>query len=85
MNEDPPISEAVIAAIQRGRKIDAIKILRAETGLGLKEAKEAVEAHVARHPDLAAQLGASGESGVGRLLLIGAAVAAAIAIYRHFA
>ena len=34
----------VIAAIQSGNKIEAIKLLREQTGLGLKEAKDAVEA-----------------------------------------
>ena len=32
------------ALVQAGRKINAIKACRAATGLGLKEAKEAVEA-----------------------------------------
>ncbi len=35
---------AVIEAMQRGRKIEAIRLLRAASGMGLKEAKEAVEA-----------------------------------------
>lgn len=34
---------AVKAAMDRGQKIEAIKLLRDATGLGLKEAKEAVE------------------------------------------
>jgi len=34
----------VVAAIQRGNKIEAIKLLRELTGLGLKEAKDAVDA-----------------------------------------
>lgn len=36
-------SDAVEAHILAGRKIEAIKVLRAETGLGLKEAKHEVE------------------------------------------
>lgn len=36
------------AALARGELILAIKIVRAATGLGLKEAKEAVEAYAAR-------------------------------------
>ena len=41
----PPtaLSAPVIDALQRGDKIDAIKLLRTETGLGLKEAKDAIE------------------------------------------
>ena len=38
------------AALARGDLIQAIKIVRAATGLGLKEAKDAVEAYAA-HPD----------------------------------
>ena len=37
-------TQSVEALIAAGRKIDAIKQLRAETGLGLKDAKEEVEA-----------------------------------------
>ena len=34
----------VVAAMQAGNKIEAIRLLREQTGMGLKEAKEAVEA-----------------------------------------
>ena len=37
-------SEDVIAAAAAGRKIEAIKLLRAEQGLGLAEAKSVVDA-----------------------------------------
>ena len=33
--QDPEVSEAVIAAIVAGRKIEAIKLVRIEHGLGL--------------------------------------------------
>jgi ribosomal protein L7/L12 len=33
----------VVAAMRQGRKIEAIRLLRERTGLGLKDAKEAVE------------------------------------------
>jgi len=35
----------VVAAMRDGRKIDAIRLLRERRRIGLKEAKEAVEAH----------------------------------------
>ncbi len=35
---------SVVEAMRRGDKIDAIRLLREQTGLGLKEAKDAVEA-----------------------------------------
>jgi ribosomal protein L7/L12 len=41
---DPSIESLVVA----GRKIEAIKQLRAETGLGLREAKDEVDAMVRR-------------------------------------
>jgi len=37
------VSDAVAAAIDAGRKIEAIKILRDETGLGLAAAKDVVD------------------------------------------
>ena len=40
----PSGSDTVIGLIRAGKKIEAIKIYREETGTGLKEAKEAVEA-----------------------------------------
>lgn len=39
----PDMPAAVKAALDRGQKIEAIKLLREATGLGLKEAKDAVE------------------------------------------
>ena len=45
MNETLPGD--VVALLEAGQKIEAIKRLREQTGLGLKEAKEAVEAHPA--------------------------------------
>ena len=37
-------SQAVIDLVWQGEKIEAIKLLREETGLGLKEAKDIVDA-----------------------------------------
>jgi hypothetical protein len=42
VNELEP-SQAVLDALASGRKIEAIKLLREEQGLSLKDAKEAVE------------------------------------------
>lgn len=52
---DPPLAPATVsfeglppealAALSRGQLIEAIKIVRAATGLGLKEAKDLVERH----------------------------------------
>ncbi len=36
----------VVAALSKGQKIQAIKILRSKWGIGLKEAKDAVDGHL---------------------------------------
>lgn len=48
MVEDNQLSASVTEAIRSGRKIDAIKQLREERGIGLKEAKHIVDREVAR-------------------------------------
>lgn len=45
-----------VAALNAGRKIEAIKIVRERQGIGLKEAKELVDSYVAVHPEIGAQL-----------------------------
>ncbi len=40
-----PLPIEVIAALQRNQKIEAVRLLREQTGLGLKEAHEAVAAY----------------------------------------
>jgi ribosomal protein L7/L12 len=56
MNEGLPTD--VMAALQQGKKIEAIKLLREARGIGLKEAKEAVERQVQDDPMLRAKLAA---------------------------
>ena len=57
-------------AVTKGDKIGAIKILRQESGLGLKEAKDAVDAYVASRPELAGQFQATGTGNRLRTLLV---------------
>lgn len=45
------------AAVARGSKIDAIREVRAATGLGLLEAKQLVERYIAANPVLQEQFG----------------------------
>lgn len=53
MNEnDKVLSDEAISALENGHIIQAIKITRVNTGLGLKQAKEVVEAYVECHPAL---------------------------------
>lgn len=42
---------AAIQAIEQGRLIEAIKITREQTGVGLKESKDLVDSYLAAHPE----------------------------------
>ena len=53
----PQLPAGATAAVARGSKVDAIKEVRAVTGLGLLEAKQLVEQYIAAHPVLKAQFG----------------------------
>ena len=48
-NSIPP---SAVAALNAGRKVEAIRIVRESQGIGLKEAKELVESYVALHSEL---------------------------------
>lgn len=50
--EDAGLPSAAVAALRQGNKIEAIKIVRVERNLGLKEAKDCVEDYVRRDPSL---------------------------------
>ena len=76
-------SNAVQEATVAGHKIAAIKLLREETGMGLKEAKHAIE-------DLEKELGiqasaATNASGLAGFIKLIGLVIAAVLIYRYFA
>lgn len=53
------LPEQAIAALNLGRKIEAIKIVRESSGLGLKDAKGLVDAYVATQPHLQDKLAAT--------------------------
>ncbi len=42
----------IIHALKQNRKIEAIKLLRERENIGLKEAKQVVDAYLAQHPNL---------------------------------
>lgn len=69
-----------IAALERGNKIEAIKLVREAQGLGLKEAKDAVEAYLKHNPAIAAKYDAAQAANRGSpmlwlLLIIGVVIA----------
>ena len=55
----PPLSIAAISALQQGNKIEAIKIVREERNIGLKQAKDAVEDYVRSQPALQSSFAAA--------------------------
>jgi hypothetical protein len=51
-----PLPLEAVTLLQEGRFVEAVKSVRQAEGLGLKEAKDRVDAYVAREPILKAQL-----------------------------
>jgi ribosomal protein L7/L12 len=76
----PTIPSQAIAELQQGRKIEAIRIVRAAQSLGLKEAKEMVEAYVETQPALKLALEAKNKEAKATLVRWLAVVAAMIAV-----
>ena len=71
-----------IVALQRGDKIEAIKIARERLGLGLKEAKDVVEAYVAADPQLQETFtAAQGQSQRGCLITLSVFVLVGLIVY----
>jgi hypothetical protein len=76
------LSSNVIEALRRGHKIEAIKLVREQTGMGLKEAKDAVDAYERTHPKTpAASPGEVTSSGNGVWWVAALLVAVAAAYY----
>jgi hypothetical protein len=69
------VPPAAVEHLRKGRKIEAIKAVRQATGLGLKEAKDAVEAFIDRSPGLRREYEAAAASAQGALWLVLAIVA----------
>ena len=78
------IPQAAIVALEQGNTIEAIKIVRLERSLGLKESKDLVDAYLKSRPDLQRRLQAvQAETirGFVRWLVIFLALAAAAAYF----
>ncbi|MDO9617389.1 MAG: ribosomal protein L7/L12 [Pseudomonas sp.] len=76
---DQDLPAEVVAALERGQKIEAIKLLRELRGIGLKEAKDAVDDYTPERRSGSASVVQSGGRGgifwLLGLLVLGAAVA----------
>jgi hypothetical protein len=80
--ELPP---AVIRAIEQGRKIEAIKLLREATGLGLANAKVLVDRAAREHrPKNDAPGFVTEETSGGKLLKVLLVIAIAYFLYQRF-
>lgn len=66
MKDTVAISETVLNEIKRGRKIQAIKLFRSENGVGLKEAKEAVDAYIKGNTEVKEAFDANKPSGLSQ-------------------
>ena len=69
-----PLPAEATTALQRGNKIAAIKVVRVAHGLGLKEAKDLVEAHLAANASLRQAYASVQPQPGGRGLLLWVAV-----------
>lgn len=81
--QSPPFPQTAIPALEQGHTIEAIKIIREERGLGLKESKDLVDAYLRSRPDLKRRLEAAqteARQGFVRWLVILLALAA-LAVY----
>lgn len=68
------LSPEALASLQRGNLIEAIKLTRDETGLGLKDAKDLVERHLEQDPHLKQQFDLTQRSRVNIAPVVGAFV-----------
>lgn len=76
------LPDVAVAALANGRKIEAVKLVRREWGVGLKEAKDAVDQYLsAQYPSVDTRRAPTVESGTGRLLWLIIVVAAALGAY----
>lgn len=75
------LPEPVITAIRSGRKIEAIKELRASTGMGLKDAKEAVEAFINGNPHIVPERARSSGKGMSDVVKVAIVLALGVLAY----
>jgi ribosomal protein L7/L12 len=64
VHQQKTISGEVLHQLSLGKKIDAIKVLRGETKMGLKDAKDAVEQALLDHPEIKHQYDESNKPGI---------------------
>lgn len=81
--DKPLLSMDVIEAIENGQKIEAIKRLRESTGIGLKEAKDMIDAYEDNRPAGSPAL-RRGDRGNGGFIMVIVLSALGYAVYWYF-
>lgn len=85
MITEQELSPEVFQLLASGRKIEAIKLIREETGLGLREAKDLADAILGDHPPTeAAPPPMTEQGGAGSMIAIIIAVLIAYLVYVFF-
>ena len=84
MNTEIELPIDVVAKIQANRKVTAIKLLRSHQDIGLKEAKEIVDAYMDAHPSSIGSSTQESQGSFGRILILVLGVGVIYAIYRYF-
>jgi ribosomal protein L7/L12 len=74
---------AAVAALHQGNKIEAIKFVRQQRGIGLKEAKDAVELYVQGDPLLQSKFAAA-QAGSKRSCLLWLTILVALALIGYY-
>ena len=75
-----PLQEQVLNLMRQGQKIEAIKLYRTETNLGLKEAKDAVEMLAMQHGVPPGAAGCTKAAAVLLVMLAGGVAALVLSI-----
>ena len=84
MSDEIVLSAEVIAEIQANRKVTAIKLVREQHNIGLKEAKEIVDTYTAAHPHSSGQHSTEPKGGGSRLVFVVIMAGLAYSLYRYF-
>lgn len=74
----------VVAEIEANRKVNAIKLLRESRGVGLAEAKAAIDAYIENNPHSSSPNSPEVEGGVGRILILIIGVTIIVGTYMYF-
>ncbi len=74
----------VVAEIKANRTVNAVKLLREQEGIGLREAKERVDAYASQLATSPGQRIPQTDTGIGRIVILIIGVSLIYALYRYF-